>query len=142
MSKDQDFTPTGLRIEGAYENDRNADSRELFKAIVREVFGVQDVIIGHHLVYEVEETRVDPATKLPFKYQVIEEIPSADALIFDHGVAEKLWGPGFRDVLVRLALEPCATRDQLLARLYYGRGVGHGASTSAVDVDARKDLVS
>lgn len=27
--KERDFTPTGIKIDGAYENDRNADSAEL-----------------------------------------------------------------------------------------------------------------
>lgn len=116
MSTAQDFTPTGIRIEGQYENDRNAESRDLFKAMIREAYGVKDVIVAHHLVYETEETRKDG-----FKYQIVEEIPSADTLIFDHDVAKKLWGAGYLDVIVQLAKEPCATRDKLLSTLYYGR---------------------
>lgn len=116
MSTTTDYTPTGLRIEGQYENDRNAESRDLFKAIIREAYGVCDVIIAHHLVYETEETRKDG-----FKYQIVEEIPSADALIFDHVVAAKIWGPNFLTTLIKLAMEPCATRDKLLGQLYYNR---------------------
>jgi len=59
MSTATDNTPTGLRIEGAYENDRNGENSELFKAIIREVYGVKDVICGHHLVYQVEDKRAD-----------------------------------------------------------------------------------
>lgn len=113
MSTRDDYTPTGIRIEGSYENDRNAESGELFKAIIRECFGVSDVIIAHHLVYVTEEMRDG------FAYQVVEEIPSADCLIFDHDIAEKVWGPNFKEVLVKLALEPVATRDKLLHKLYY-----------------------
>jgi hypothetical protein len=113
---EKDFTPTGVCIEGAYENDRNAESSDLFKSIIREAYGVQDVIIAHHLVYVTEETRSDG-----FKYQIVEEVPSADTLIFDHKVAEKLWGAGFKDVLVKLVLEPVETRDALLASLYAAR---------------------
>lgn len=116
MSKEQDYTPTGLRIEGQYENDRNADNRDLFKAIIREAFDVQDVLVGHHLTYEAQEVRDG------FNYTIMEEIPSADTLIFDHDVAQKLWGRDWRNVLVRLALEPCETRDKLLADLYHNRG--------------------
>lgn len=111
----KDYTPTGIRIEGAYENDRNAASNKLFKDIIREVFGVTDVIIAHHLVYETSEKQGG------FDIQVIEEIPSADALIFDHKVAQKLWGTDYKDVLCKLALEPCETRDKMLADFYYAR---------------------
>lgn len=115
-TREKDFTPTGLCIEGAYENDRNADSRDLFKAIICEAFDVTDVIIAHHLTYVAVDHRDG------FDYQVVEEIPSADALIFDHGVAKKIWGEDrYKDILTRLALEPVATRDDLLAKLYYGR---------------------
>lgn len=115
-TKDKDYTPAGTRIEGAYENDRNADSADLFKRIIREVYGVKDVIIAHHLVYVTEERRDG------FNYQIVEEVPSADTLIFDHDVARRLWGARWREVLTQLALEPAATRDELLARLYDGRG--------------------
>lgn len=109
-----DFTPTGIKIEGTYENDRNSEYAEVFKAIIKEVFGVSDVICGHHLSYEVRDKRADG-----FIYTFVNEIPSADALIFDHDIAKKVWGEAsFKTVLVRLALEPVATRDALLAKLY------------------------
>jgi len=113
--KERDFTPTGIRIESAYENDRNAEASELFKAILRETHGVGDVIIAHHLVYVVTEKRGD------FTYQVVEEIPSADTMIFDHDIARKIWGEGFKNTLARLACEPADTRDKLLSVLFYGR---------------------
>lgn len=112
----KDFTPTGVKIDGAYENDRNADSSALFKAIIREAFGVQDVITAHHLVYVKVDKRADG-----FEYQIVEEVPSADSLIFDHDVAQKIWGENFKEVLTKLCLEPVATRDKLLADLYHAR---------------------
>jgi hypothetical protein len=117
MSTRDDFTPTGLKIEGAYENDRNGENSDLFKAIIREVYGVKDVLCGHHLVYAVEEKRPDG-----FTYQLIEEIPSADTLIFDHDCAKKLWGSAWQKNLTLLALQPPETRDQLLKILYEARG--------------------
>lgn len=113
---DKDFTPTGLKMEGAYENDRNAVYSELYKAIIREAYEVKDVICAHHLVYVKVERRPDG-----FEYQQVQEVPSADSLIFDHEVALKLWGKGFKKVLTKLACEPIDTRDQLLAKLYYSR---------------------
>jgi len=111
----KDYTPNGLRIEGQYENDRNAQSADLFKCIIRECYNVTDVIIAHHLVYVKVEKRDG------FDYQIVEEVPSADALIFDHDVAKRLWGGAWRDNLTLLALEPVETRDKLLAQLYADR---------------------
>lgn len=116
MSTATDFTPTGCKLEGQYENDRNAENSKLFKAIIREAYGVQDVIVAHHLTYVKEDKRDDG-----FTYEIVEEIPSADALIFDHDVALKIWGENFKGILVRLALEPIKTRDKLLSDLYYAR---------------------
>lgn len=110
--QDKDFTKGGLKLEGQYENDRNADSRDLFKAIIREAYGVQDVIIAHHLTYVKDEG----------DFEYVEEVPSADALIFDHDVARTIWGDAWKDNLVKLALEPVATRDKLLKTLYEARG--------------------
>ena len=115
--KEKDFTETGVKIEGMYENDRNADSSQLFKDILKEVYKVTDVIIGHHLIYVKEDTREDG-----FTYQVVEEIPSADALIFDHDIMQKLFGGKYQVILAKLAVEPVETRDKLLGSLYYGRG--------------------
>ena len=112
----KDFTPTGLKLEGPYENDRNTVYSELYKAIIREAYGVKDVICAHHLVYVVVEHGADG-----FEYQRVQEVPSADTLIFDHDVAKKIWGPMYRSYLVALACEPIATRDALLARFYYSR---------------------
>lgn len=115
MLKDHDFTAGGTKIEGQYENDRNAENSELYKTIIREAFNVKDVIVAHHLVYVTSEKRDG------FEYQIVEEIPSADSLIFDHAIAKKIWGPDFLPTLVKLATEPAETRDALLKRLYDGR---------------------
>lgn len=116
MATKADFTEIGTRLEGAYENDRNTEHRDLYKAIIRECFGVTDVIIGHHLVYQKEERHPDG-----FTYTFVQEIPSADALIFDHEVARHLWGEDFKSVLTQLACEPVETRDNLLAKIYADR---------------------
>lgn len=116
MSTATDFTPTGIKFEGPYENDRNSENADIYKAIIREAYGVSDVICGHHLVYQVEDKREDG-----FTYTFVEEIPSADTLIFDHDVAKKIWGANYKTILVSLALEPIATRDQLLGQLFAAR---------------------
>lgn len=117
MSTTQDYAPAGTKIEGAYENDRNAENNLLFKDIIREAFGVKDVIVAHHLVYVTSEIRDG------FNYEIIEEVPSADTLIFDHLVAQRIWGNDYKDILTKLALEPGETRDALLKKLYYNRAM-------------------
>lgn len=112
----QDFTLGGVKVEGTWENDRNGTSRQLLKDIIREAYGVQDVLIGHHLCYEYEENQNG------FNITIMEEIPSADTLIFDHLVAQKIWGVmDYKRILTMLVLEPSETRDKLLSNLYYGR---------------------
>lgn len=111
MTTATDFTIGGTRIEGTYENDRNAESSDLFKAIIRKVYNVKDVIVAHHLVYVTVENRDG------FDYQIVQEVPSADALIFDHAVAKCLWPDAWQTNLTKLALEPIPTRDALLATL-------------------------
>lgn len=73
------------------------------------------MICGHHIVYEVSEKRPDG-----FTYETIQEIPSADALIFDHDVAQKLWPDDWKNILTILDLTPIAQRDKLLGEFYYG----------------------
>jgi hypothetical protein len=89
------------------ENERNSRNKALFTAIIKEVYGAEQVGIGHHLMFSMGDTA--------------DEQPSVDTLIFDHNVAQTLWGAAYRDVLTRLALEPQATRDALLADLYNNR---------------------
>ena len=116
----KDISPAGNKYEGHYENDRNEVYRDLYSDIIREVYGVRDVIIGHHLVYQTTEQLVDEKTG-PYTHTFVQEIPSADALIFDHDVARKLWGRGYLTALSTLAMTPIERRDALLSDMYYAR---------------------
>lgn len=116
MNLAEHITPCGLRLEGPFENARNAANAQLFKDIIRECFGVADVIVAHHIVYVATERRDG------FEYQIVEEIPSADALMFNHEVARHLWGDKWQDTLRELACTPVMDRDARLAQLYYARG--------------------
>ncbi len=107
-----------LKVEGPFENDRNTRNAELFKDMIRQAYGAGDVIIAHHLTYVAHEMRDDG-----FSYEIVEEIPSADTLIFDHEAAQKIWGEDWSNVLTELALTPVPQRDERLAVLYYGRKV-------------------
>jgi hypothetical protein len=115
----EDFTPTGLKIEGTYENSRNTKNRALFADMIKEAYDTDQVIVAHHLVYVAIEKRWEDGKE--FEYQIVEEIPSADTLIFDHDAAMKIWGRNWRDVLYQLAMLPVDERDQRLHDLYYSR---------------------
>ena len=116
MSTQTDFTPNGTKIEGTYENDRNNEGSETFKTVIREVYNVTDVICGHHLIYEYREQRADG-----FVYDVVQEIPSADALIFDTDVAAKIFGDDWKRILPILAVTPVGERDKLYAEFVKNR---------------------
>ena len=127
--KEKDYTPGGLRLEGQWENDRNAENRDLYAAILREVYGADQCIIAHHITYSVTEKRDGS------DYYIVEEIPSADTLIFDHAVARTLWGSQWHEVLMRLAVEPVETRDALLAQFFYTRSSDRASHAIRVRVD-------
>lgn len=126
MSTTTDFTPNGTKIEGTYENDRNNEGAETFKAVIREVYNVTDVICGHHLIYEYREQRADG-----FVYDVVQEIPSADALIFDTDVAAKIFGDDWKRILPILAVTPVGERDKLYAEFVKNRDACKAAKAAA-----------
>ena len=120
-----DTTVGHLKIEGAAENIRNRASKQLFLDILREVHGDRmpdpdDAMIAHHLTVVLSDTVKDAAGR-ELEVEVVEEYPAADTLIFDHEVARKLWGNRWPEVLCQLVMAPVAARDELLAKLYYGR---------------------
>jgi hypothetical protein len=121
MATSNDFTKLGLKLEGAWENDRNSESRDMFKAIIKEVYGATDIIIAHHIAYAAKERRkADDGVE--YDHEIIEEIPSADCLIFDHEAARKLWGKDhYLNVLARLAMEPPESRDKLMGEMLQRR---------------------
>jgi hypothetical protein len=92
------------------ENNRNTINEALFRAMVSEAYpDVNLVVAGHHIFFRRDGSDAP------------EEIPSADALIFDHFIAQAVWKSNWQNVLAQLALEPAATRDALLARLFNAR---------------------
>lgn len=113
---DRDYSPTGLKIEGGYENDRNAVYAPLYKAMIREAYKCDDVICGHHLIYVSRDKRPDG-----FVYEVVQEIPSADALIFDHEAMGRLFGQDSIAVMTTLAKLPAQDRDEKLADMFESR---------------------
>lgn len=116
MGTSKDFSPNGTKLEGQFENDRNAEHSDLFKAIIRHAYNVQDVIIGHHLIYEKHEKDAKG-----YEYDIVQEIPSADALIFDHAIASKIWPQHYVGILQRLAALPIDQRDKALRHYWDNR---------------------
>lgn len=95
---------------GVSEDTRNHTNGKLYAAMITAAYDdVEWAVAAHHILY------VRKSFSLP------QEIPSADTLIFDHYIAQKIWGANWRDVLTRLALEPANTRDTLLHTLFYNR---------------------
>lgn len=90
-----------------FETKRNTDNIDIFEVMIRKAFdNVTTVVAGHHIMFLVA------GSPLP------TEIASADTLIFNHWVAQKVWGEKWGNVLASLALEPRETRDMLLRELY------------------------
>jgi hypothetical protein len=90
------------------ETRRITDNIDLFESILREAFpDITMVVGGHHIMF------MQRGSPLP------GEIASADTLIFDHGIARKIWGPRYLEFLAKFAaLEPLA-RDACLRRIYF-----------------------
>lgn len=93
-----------------FENSRNTANEKLFAAMVRIAYPDANLVVaGHHIFYRRDGS------------DAAEEIPSADALMFDHFIAQRVWKDNWRSVLTQLALEPVATRDALLTKLFEAR---------------------
>lgn len=106
-------TPT---MWGPIETKRITDNMDLFEAMIREAFdGVGLVVGGHHIMFTIA------GEPLP------QEVASADTLIFDHRVAQKIWGAGWIKTLALIAGEHHSCRDALVRQLFRDRGTMLGA---------------
>lgn len=86
----------------AYENDRNARNHQLYEKLVRKAFGADtNILVVHHITFAVAGS--DP-----------NEIPSADTLMFDHVIMNRVFGEDAGEVMAQLALTPVETRDKVL----------------------------
>lgn len=86
------------------ENARNKRHAALYTAIMQRGMGTdEDVLIGHHLCFEANK---DINTE--------NEIPSADTLLFDHGVMTAVFGDKAIDIMQHLAATPTESRDEVL----------------------------
>jgi hypothetical protein len=97
------------------ETKRNTDNLALFEAMIRLAFpNVTLVVAGHHIMVMCEGV---PA---PI------EIASADTLIFDHRIAQAVWGDDYINALNIFAAAPTADdRDSAVRANFNHR---HGTS--------------
>jgi hypothetical protein len=94
----------------ATEDKRNIDNLDLFEAMLREAYpDVTLVVAGHHIM------AMRQGKPLPI------EVASPDTLIFNHYIAQKIWGDPYLYILAQLAASPPAERDALLRQLFYNR---------------------
>jgi len=89
------------------ENARNKQHAELYEKLIKKAFGDCQVMIGHHLSFEMGG---DLNTE--------NEIPSADTLMFCHNAMGKVFGDNAVMVMRTLATLPAEERDDMLAKLY------------------------
>lgn len=95
-----------IRDYFATEMTRNHENAALFTRMMQIAFGEQDdEMIGHHLSFQ-EHGKLD----------TLQEIPSADTLIFDHYVMGRVFGANAVKVMQHLASVPFegGERDALL----------------------------
>lgn len=97
------------------ENDRNVHNGSLFVNIIKAAFGIDEVVmVGHHFVFEPRTAMTElDLTKL-------NEIPSADTVLFDHDIMGAVFGPVSGMVIVELAKHPVSTgaRDAKARELF------------------------
>lgn len=91
-----------------WENNRNARNAKLYTDIINVAFGKVDVIVGHHLTFEQHGN-----------IKTENEVPSADTLLFDTNVAQRVFGEHWKAMLHELALTPCEARDAMYAVEFY-----------------------
>lgn len=89
-----------------YENERNQRNHKLYERLMRLAFGKDaTILVAHHLNFELVGDE-EPT-----------EIPSADTLMFDHQLMQKVFGDNFYFYVAQLAVRPVEQRDVHLAFL-------------------------
>ena len=87
------------------EVQRNREHAGLFQRLLRIAWGDCAIIVGHHVAFQFDG---DLTTE--------DEIPSADTLLFDHGVMGAVFGDRAREVMQRIAPLRPGEREQAVTR--------------------------
>lgn len=100
------------------ENDRNTHNGALFVDIIKAAFGVDEVVmVGHHFVFEPDSAMQQR------DLSKLNEIPSADTILFDHDIMGAVFGTVASLVIPALAKLPVAdgVRDAKARELFDAR---------------------
>lgn len=82
-----------------YENERNHKNHKLYERFMRMAMGAEtNVLVVHHITFSVDGAEGN-------------EIPSADTLMFDHYLMQKVFGENFHYYVAQLAVRDCESRD-------------------------------
>lgn len=93
-----------------FENDRNTHHGQIFIDLIKRAFRTDEVVmVGHHFVFEPQ----DAMQKLDLTQ--LNEIPSADTLLFDHEIMGAVFGDAAVPLMIELAKVDCSKRDALVA---------------------------
>lgn len=95
-----------------YENDRNHRHAAVYERFLRRALDKPEVavLIGHHITFEFDcdgDGKLDIAT--------MNEVPSADCLLFDHELMGKVFGKHALTIMATLSQVSCEERDELFA---------------------------
>jgi hypothetical protein len=103
-------TLTGAPYYLQAENDRNTHNGMLYIQLIQRAFGADEVVmVGHHFVFEPK------ADMQALNLHTLNEIPSADTMLFDHDIMGAVFGNEARFVMAHLAMTPRGDRDTVLA---------------------------
>ncbi len=100
----------------ARENHRNKQFTRLYTDMIAAALKCDNILIAHHLNYKVPNPAAAADDEL-----IAEEIPSADTLIFDHCLMQRIFGGEAIALMTELAGVPVEGRDAALAKRFYGR---------------------
>lgn len=93
-----------------FENDRNTHHGQIFIDLIKRAFRTDEVVmVGHHFVFEPQEAM----QKLDLTQ--LNEIPSADTLLFDHDIMTAVFGERAVPLMVEMAKVSCVSRDEIIA---------------------------
>lgn len=108
-----------------FENNRNRQNAELFTNMLKVAFPNRaiHVMSSHHICFMLDNN-----------FHTIDEIPSADTLMFDHFIMSRIFGENRAVRLMQyLACLPAARRDTALAREFSMRELRVNLATPSVD---------
>lgn len=98
------------------ENDRNTHHGDLFMTLIKEAFGVDEVVmVGHHFVFEPSQDMVRR------DLSHMNELPSADTTLFDHPIMTAVFGDKAIPLMQAMAGVPVEQRDEILRAAFIER---------------------